>query len=559
MRDVEHEALQNEEPVEFIPLPGGDEHPAPGEISSRTFPGRAAPTDKARRSGAWRFLLVGGALCVIAALVVSGLVLLRPQPSQQASHFAPPSTASTTSNSAATSSSVSTDFSTNMTIVNGVVYALSENETVYAMHADNGSVLWQYSANEATEMNGAPLVDNGIVYILAETSDVGPGTLYTLRASDGARLWSYNANDYLSSLTIAGGIAYVTTYDNTSDSGSIMALHANNGTPLWYSAIPGSSYDTPIVENGVVYTTVYKNNSGSGTIYALRASDGAQLWHTTANTAFSYILTAANGVLYVSSAQGIAALQASNGRQLWSDALQGDIASPLLVNGVLYFTATKVSMETSSVSMSRVNALSQMGTTGNLLRASGAIDLAPSKLDRPLQPMSFMKQTIPAKEGLSTVYAVRASDGAILWNYQMSKAYGNNWANWLTLANGTVYVGTYVSQDASYIYALRSSDGSQLWRQATVQGMSANVFIANGVIYLASYVNDGSVYAGTGALYALRASDGSRLWYHAINWVVNNPPMLVGTTLYVTTAADDIYAFRSSNGSQMWHVYMNTE
>lgn len=432
-----------------------------------------------------------------------------------------------------------------MTVVNGVVYALSENETVYAMRTDNGSVLWKYTFNGATETNGAPLVDNGIVYILAETSDVGPGTLYTLRASDGAQLWRYNANDYLSSLTIAGGIAYVTTYDNTSDSGSIIALHANNGTLLWYSDIPGSSYDTPIVENGILYTTAYKNNSGSGTIYALRASDGAQLWHTTANTAFYSILTAANGILYVSSAQGIAALQASNGQQLWSDALQGDIASQLLVNGVLYFTATKVSMETSSVSASQMQPLSQMRTTGNLLNR--------------MLPMSFLKQTIPAKEGLSSVYAVRASDGAVLWNYQMSKEYGNNWANWLILANGAVYVGTYVNQDTSYIYALRSSDGSQLWRQATVQGMSANVFIANGVIYLASYVNDSSVYAGTGALYALRASDGARLWYHAINWVVNNPPMLVGATLYVSTAADDIYAFRASNGSQLWHVYMNTE
>jgi outer membrane protein assembly factor BamB len=549
MRDVEHEALQNETPVEMIPIPSEKEQPTLEKLPSKSFPGRAAPADKARRSRVWRFILVGGALCLIAATLVTSLVVLRPQASQQASHSAPPSATSLVPDSTAGSSSVSTDFSTNMTVVNGVVYALSEDETVYAMHADNGSILWQYTFDGATETNGAPLVDNGIVYILAETSDVGPATLYALRTSDGAPLWRYNANDYLSSLTITGGIAYVTTYDNASDSGSILALHANNGALLWYSDIPGSSYDTPIVENGIIYTTVYKNNSGSGTIYALRASDGAQLWHTTANTAFYYILTAANGILYVSSAQGIAALQASNGQQLWSDTLQGDIASPLLVNGVLYFTATKVSMETSSVSTSRVNALSQMGTSEKLLRGSGAIN-------RPLQPMLFMNQAMPAKEGLSTVYAVRASDGAFLWHYQMSKAYGNNWANWLILANGTIYVGTYVNQDTSYIYALRSSDGSQLWRQATVQGMSANVFIANGVIYFASFVNDSSVYAGTGALYALRASDGSRLWYHAINWVVNNPPMLVGTTLYVTTAADDVYAFRSSNGSQLWHVYM---
>lgn len=543
MRDVEHESLQDESPVEMIPIPSGKEQPTPEKLSSRPFAGQTTPTDSTHHSGAWRFFLIGGALCLIAAILVTSVVLLRPQPSQQTSHSAPPSDAPSAPNSTATSSSVSTDFSTNVTVVNGVVYASSGNGEVYALRSSNGSVIWRQSINAGA--NGAPLVlaSNGVVYILAETTDVGPSTLYALRTSDGAQLWRYNTSDYLSALTIANGIAYATTYDVVSDGGSIIALRTNNGAPLWHSAADGSSYDAPIVANGVVYTTAYKNN-GPGTLYALRASDGVQLWHKTSSTFFS-LLMAANDALYVSTAQGMAALQASNGQQLWSDALNGNIATPLLLNGVLYFTSTKVSYETSDVSTSQIQPLSQMGTANTALHETS--------------PMSFMTQTIPLKEGLSSVYAVRASDGAILWHYQMSKEYGNNWANWLALDNGTVYVGTYVNQDTSYIYALRGSDGAQMWRQTIVQGMSVNALVANGVIYLASFVNNSTVYAGTGALYALRASDGSRLWYHAINWVVNNPPILVGTTLYVTTAADDVYAFRASNGAQLWHVYMNGE
>lgn len=539
MRDVEHESLQDESPVEITPISVEKEH---REFSSRPFSGRAAPTDSARRSGVWRFILIGGALCLIAAILVTSLVLLRPQPSQQASHSAPPSAGPSAPDSTTPSSSVSTNDSTNVTVVDDVVYASSGNGEVYALRSSNGSVLWRQSINAGT--NGAPLVlaSNGIVYILAETTDVGPGTLYALRTSDGAQLWRYHTSDYLSALTIANGIAYTTTYDTVSDSGSIVALRANDGAQLWHSAAAGSSYEAPFVENGIVYTTAYKNN-GPGTIYALRASDGVQLWHKTSNTFFS-LLMAANDVLYVSTAQGIAALQASNGQQLWSDALNGNIASPLLLNGVLYFTSTKVSYQTSDVSTNQVSPLSQIGTANNALRET--------------LPTSFMTQTIPLKEGLSSVYAVRASDGAVLWHYQMSKEYGNNWANWLALDNSMVYVGTYVNQDTSYIYALRGSDGAQMWRQTIVQGMSVNALVANGVIYLASFVNNSTVYAGSGALYALRASDGERLWYHAINWVVYNPPILADTTLYVNTAADDVYAFHVSNGSQMWHVYMKS-
>jgi len=541
MRDVEHESLQNESPVEIIPVPVQKELPAQEKIPAMTSHERPAPVEKARRAGVWRFILTGGALCLVAAFLLVYVVLPRPQPSRQPSH--PDSPAALTA-STATPSSVSTDFSTNVTVVNGVAYASSGNGAIYALRASNGSVLWRQPINAGA--NGAPLVlaDNGIVYIIAESTDVGPGSLYALRASDGAQLWRYNSSGYLSALTIANGIAYVTSYDNVSQNGSIIALRANNGAQLWHTTASSSSYGTLIVDNRVVYVSANRDN-GPGSFYALRASDGAQLWHKTTNNSVQ-ALTAANGMIYVFSDQGLAALQASNGQQLWSDALNGYIGpSPQLINSVLYFTTTKVSLEASAVPTSRLSFLSSTGAIGN-----------PS---REVLPMTLMEQTMPLKEGLSSVYAVRVSDGAILWRYQMSKESGNNWANWLTPDNGTVYVGTYVNQDISYIYALRGSDGAQLWRQTISQGMSVNALVANGVIYLASFVNNSSMYAGTGALYALRASDGSRLWYHAINWVVYNPPILAGTTLYVNTAADDVYAFLADNGTQLWHVYMKDQ
>ena len=173
--------------------------------------------------------------------------------------------------------------------------------------------------------------------------------------------------------------------------------------------------------------------------------------------------------------------------------------------------------------------------------------------------MASIKQTLPLKQGLSSVYAVRISDGMVLWHYTMSKENGNNWANWLSIEDGTAYIGTYVDQDKSFLYALRSNDGSLLWRQTTHQGMSVNAYVANGVLYIASFINNGSINDGSGAVYALHGSDGSQLWYHSMYWVVYNPPVLVGSTIYVSTAGGEVYAFQASNGSLLWHFHTNVQ
>ena len=48
-------------------------------------------------------------------------------------------------------------------------------------------------------------------------------------------------------------------------------------------------------------------------------------------------------------------------------------------------------------------------------------------------------------------------------------------------------------------------------------------------------VNAGSINDGSGAVYALRANDGTVRWYHTMYWVVYDPPVLIGSTIYVST------------------------
>ncbi len=529
MRDAEHELSQNESSVEIIPLPAEKELPAGTEHKS------AAPVDRAHWSGTWRYILTAVVICLALAFLLANVVLLPHQPSKQSSHSSSPAAASTATPA---TSNTSSDYSVNTTIVNGVAYVGAANGAVYALRSGNGSLLWRHKIDPGA--GAAPLVDSGTVYITAGMSDVGPGYLYALRASDGVQLWRYTSSDPLSTPLVANGIAYVTSYDAVSQNGSLVALRVNDGRQLWHDTGKGSSYTSPIVDNNVVYVSANKDN-GPGTVYALRASNGSQLWHYTTNS-YSYVPTVVNGIAYLFSDQGLSALQASNGLLLWRATVEGNSGlPPQVINGVLYLITTKISFEGTAIPTSQVNILPQVGTMGNLLQS--VLRMAPEK------------QTLPLKGGVSSVYAVRISDGAVLWHYTMSKENGNNWANWLSIENGTVYVGTYVDQDKSYIYALRGSDGSVLWHQATHQGMSANAFVTNGVIYIASFINDGSLNQGSGAVYALRASDGLQLWSHPMYWVVYNPPMLVGATIYISTAGGEVYAFQASNGSMLWHFH----
>ena len=541
MRDAEHELSQNESAIEITPLPAEDELPEAQNYSTGMVHRNTTQVGRGNHSGIRRYLLIALTLCLVIALFLVTIVLPRSQSPKPSAH--PSSLAATlTPKTTASPLNVPTDYTVHTTIENGVVYAGAANGGVYALRASDGSLLWYHKIDPGA--GNAPLVSGGIVYISANTSDVGPGTLYALRTNDGVELWHYTISDSLSEPLVIDGIVYATSYDVVSQNGNLVALRASDGKLLWHETARGFSYNTPVVDNQVVYVTANTDN-GSSIVYAFQANNGTQIWHHTTTT-FTTLSLVVNDIAYLVSDQGLLALQASNGQLLWRVPIIGNTGLlPQVINGVLYLTTTTISLEAPATPTSQVSMLPQVGTIGNLLQR--------------VVPMVTIKQSLPLKQGLSSIYAVRISDGAVLWHYTMSKESGNNWANWLSIEDGSVYVGTYVDQNKSYIYALRSNDGSLLWRQTTHQGMPANAYVASGVIYIASFINNGSTNDGSGAVYALHVSDGSLLWYHSMYWVVYDSPVLVGSTIYVSTASGEVYAFQASNGSLLWHFHTNVQ
>ena len=120
----------------------------------------------------------------------------------------------------------------------------------------------------------------------------------------------------------------------------------------------------------------------------------------------------------------------------------------------------------------------------------------------------------------------------------------NGYSTQMVIADGVAYVGTVNNA----FYALRASDGSLLWRTKIDGAVNEPPVVAGGIVYLSTYIGQ----IGPANVYALRASDGKQLWeYHAGNNYISTP--IVANGLAYIEAPSGVVALRANDGTQAWH------
>lgn len=437
---------------------------------------------------------------------------------------------------AQTAALIQPDYYTDTVIVGGIAYTATDN-TVYALRVNDGKVLWHTQIEGSMQRDELPLVVAGVVYVNSHVADIGPGHLYALRASDGAVLWHYIGNtapvgsnsavNYLYPPAVEHGILYLNEQDR-----GLTAFNANSGAILWHYAPKGQVYFAPMVSNGQVYISA-SVDMGVKSVTALRAQDGALLWQRQ-NTGNVLATDSHNGIIYAENAGTLVALRTGDGQPLWNLKFDADMLNVAqLVDGVLYFSTTKILLPTSTTG--------EIGGPGpQTLVAAGA--LWPGFLSVP------GREQRPFKEGRSSIYAVGANTGKILWHYDLNQGQ-NSWSGWLALEQKTIYVGTIIPEqnaNKSEIYALRSDDGALLWQdEAPVS--STNAIIANSMLYLSSGASQ-----DVGAVYALHAGDGSLLWNYHLATALSSPPLLIGDALYLSATNGMVSELRIADGTVHW-------
>lgn len=143
------------------------------------------------------------------------------------------------------------------------VYASADNGTLYALDVETGSLLWDFQAGTTGEES--PTVSNGMVYIQGNLK------VYCLDADTGSKVWEYEfprEADWSSPVEDNGTLYVCGTTEG------LMAFDAASGAVLWNNTSSGSSNtNPPTVFEGIVYVT------GAGGISAINTSSGETLWN----------------------------------------------------------------------------------------------------------------------------------------------------------------------------------------------------------------------------------------------------------------------------------------
>ncbi len=192
------------------------------------------------------------------------------------------------------------------------------------------------------------------------------------------------------------------------------------------------------------------------------------------------------------------------------------VGTPAIANGVIY-TGTQ-----SAVYALRLS--------------DGAVLWHASVGNRTLLPPTVVDGVVYVLPNDTTLDALRASDGKLLWQYST----GNGDQPTLPIVvNKIAYIGASNPSHA-YVEALNTANGALLWRQrvgTTYVGLS----MENDVLYAASDT----------FLTALRSSNGKVLWQQRMSGRLG-PLTAVGGMVYVITDDGYLYAKRGSDGSTLW-------
>ena len=220
---------------------------------------------------------------------------------------------------------------TSPAIANNIVYYGVNRPTpvVFAINATTGTEIWRHNGPFANIVS-SPALENGRVYV-AFTD----GTVEALDATNGQPIWSVaHPGGAYSSPAVSGGQLYIAIHNS-----GLLALDANTGSQLWLAPMPGPQWSSPAVENGRVFVGSRDDHK----LYAFDAATGNTLWTAATSDWVQTSPAVANGVVYIGNNAGnVYAFNAQSGTLLWQTAFApgfGSLSSPTMANGVVYIAS----------------------------------------------------------------------------------------------------------------------------------------------------------------------------------------------------------------------------
>jgi outer membrane protein assembly factor BamB len=185
-----------------------------------------------------------------------------------------------------------------------VVFGTSDpDESVYALDAVNGSLLWRFQTailGPDEDVGAGPTIDppgtngfaDGAVYI-----DGKDGVEYALNLRTGTEIWSFtlgpgSGRSYGVSEAALIGTELVVCYD-----ASVFALDARTGSQLWMATLSLQIFASPAVAGPSGQQVLFVGDR-SGTEYGLTVQNGTQVFSAVTSTDLTATAAVAAGMLY---------------------------------------------------------------------------------------------------------------------------------------------------------------------------------------------------------------------------------------------------------------------
>ena len=310
------------------------------------------------------------------------------------------------------------------TVTGGAVYVGSNDNHVYALDAETGEMLWKHDTGKAVQYS--PVVTDGVVYIGAQ-GDVDY-SVHALNAMSGEQVWAagvpypYGAEF---AVTVANGKLYA-----PGTSGEFYAMDASTGEVVWSVSVGMGSESPPAVLDGVVYLTAVN------TAYALNEATGEEIWSygTEKLPAIDHPAVVVDGVYYFAPDSNLYALDVTTGHMNWYYVASGLITdAPVVAEGMVYVR-------------------SESGGFHAVDAATGGLALSWENTASALRSPTVVNGFLIAESADGNLRALVAATGEEVWSF--SKGYFDGVPSY-TISGGVLYVGAL--DGSVYAFAIPSA------------------------------------------------------------------------------------------------------
>jgi len=316
---------------------------------------------------------------------------------------------------------------------------------------------------------------------------------------------------------------------NASHIGSSPLPGSRANTTIWTYSSSGN-FISPVINNNTVYVAA----NGDG-LYALYANNGSQIWKSGSPGSTSILAPAIDdGLVYESwyshprftpAVCGLTAYYINNGSKKWQyETPTSTVSAPTVFGGIVYIGIYH-----------DLKALNATDGTAKWSFSAGEsyIDSTPAVVNDIIYFGTYYFGSF------GRIYALNATTGSLKWNSSTA----NDIHTAITFSGGKVYAGCYDGK----VYAFNAITGANLFNYTTGGEIwGASPAIDGGIVYIGSRDNK---------LHAFNAANGAPVWTYTTGSYIEESPAIASGIVYFGSMDGNIYALNATNGNIIWKYY----